>query len=395
MPVEKFKEPCARTKAIAEATNHRFEREVYHFLHTWVQNHQGETLLQFDQPLDEYLANDALRDFFLNTHHPIQQLLKNRFIACHLGRRVRAVYFDPISGDPLLAPTEQRIYNLARRMDSERMHVPFRSVHPNKQTEAGDTADISTYPADSEEIRYNSGNHFISRPANDNVFAENSRHCRAKSEGNLHVLFKKGFLEDRLHDIKLLTAEMHEAGETQLQFFVVYSRHSIIEGHFGTSLVIMDPANPDFPQRVMVCDTLLKELPHHPRWWNHFIAEYSNVFGDAIAEIVEDLSHPLQKVNIKGDAPYRHDWDCPYYATSMADALADLVKNNPELLLNGTSSDVHDAMKSIMQDYYQPSYEIKDRLAIQQTNRLKRWKSGRELIKDLVVEVSRRTSYEL
>jgi hypothetical protein len=395
MPLEMFMEPCARTKAIAEAINHRFEREVYNFLHAWVQNHQGETLLQFDQPLAEYLANDALRDFFLNTQHPIQQLLKNRSIACHLGRRVRSVYFDPISGDPLLAPTEQRIYNLARRMDSERMHVPFRSVHPNKQTEAGDTADVSTYPIDSEEIRYNSGNHFISSPANTNVFDENSKHCTAKSADNLHILFKHGFLEDRLHDVKALTAAMHEAGETQLQFFVIYSRHSIIEGHFGTSLVIMDPANPDFPQRVMVCDTLLKELPQHPRWWHHFIAEYSNVFGDAIAEIVEDLSHPLQKVNIKGDAPYRHDWDCPYYASSMADALADLVKNNPELLLNGSVADIHDAMKAIMQDYYQPDHEIKPRPAIQQVNRLKRWKSGRELIKDLVMEVSRRTSYEL
>jgi hypothetical protein len=383
------------TKEIAEADNSSFDGEVYHFLHTWVQNHEDKTLLQFDQPLDEYLANDALRDFFLNTRHPIQRLLKNRPIACHLGRRARAVYFDPISGDPLLAVTEQRIYNLARRMDSEQMHVPFRSVHPNKQTEAGDTADISTYPTGSEEIRYNSGNHFSSRPANGNVFDENSKRCTAKSHGNLHVLFKRGFLEDRLHDVKVLTAAMHEAGETQPQFFVIFSRHSLIEGHFGTSLVIMDPANPDFPRRVMVCDTLLKELPHHPRWWHHFIAEYSNVFGDAIAEIVEDLSHPLQKVNIKGDNPYRHDWDCPYYATSMADALTDLVKNNPELTLNGSVHDIHNAMKAIMQDYYQPDHEIKTRPKIQQANRLKRWKSGREVIKELVSEVSRRTSYEL
>jgi hypothetical protein len=96
------------TKETAEVTNRRFEGEVYRFLRAWVGNHEDETLLQFDQPLEEYLANDALRDFFLNTRHPIQQLLKNRFIARHLGRRARGVYFDPISGDPLLAPTEQR-----------------------------------------------------------------------------------------------------------------------------------------------------------------------------------------------------------------------------------------------------------------------------------------------
>lgn len=382
------------TKEIAEAANLNFEREVFLFLRAWVQNNEGKILFQFDQTLDEYLKNDALRDFFLNTQQPIQKMLKNRFIASFLGRRVADVYFDPINGDPLLAPTEQRIYNLARRMEFERMHVPFRSVHPNKQTEAGDTADISTYPLESEEIRYNSGNHFISRPANGNVFDENSKRCTAKSEGNLHVLFKRGFLEDRLKDLKELTVTMDELGETETQFFVIYSRHSPEEGHFGVSLVIMDPANPDFPKRIMVCDTLLKELPQHPRWWNHFIAEYSHVFGEAIAEIIEDLSHPLQKVNVKGDDPYRHDWNCPYYAASMADALAGLVKNNPELLSSGSVNDIHNAMKDLMPDYYQPDHQIKDRQGIQLANKLKRWMSGREVIKDLAIEISRKSSYE-
>jgi hypothetical protein len=387
-------EQCICSKEIAVAANLSFEQEIGQFLRSWAMHHEDKTLLQFDQPLDEYLANDALRDFFLHTRHPVQQLLTNTAIAFHLGRCADEVYFDPINGDPLLAPTEQRIYNLARRMDSERMHVPFRSVHPNKQTNAGDTAAISTYPAGSEEIRYNSGNHFSSRPANGNVFDENSRRCIAKAGGNLKVLFKRGFLEERLHEVKELTAAMHEAGETQLQYFVIYSRHSPQEGHYGTSLVIMDPANPDFPQRVMVCDTLLKELPAHPRWWPHFIAEYSHVFGDAIAEIVEDLSHPLQKVNIKSDDPYRHDWDCPYYAASMAEALADLVTDNPELLLNGESNDVYTAMKNLMSDYYHPDHEIKDRAGIQLANRLKRWNSGRELIIELACEMRSRTSYE-
>ena len=383
------------TKALAELTNRSFERKMYKFLHAWVLKHQDKTLLQFDQSLHEYLVNDALRDFFLNTQHPIQQLLKNRFIAYHLGRCTNNVYFDPISGDPLLANTEQRIYNLARRMDSEQMHVPFRSVHPNKQTETGDTADISTYPIDSEEIRYNSGNHFTSRSANDNVFNENSIGCTVKTKGNLHVVFKLGYLEERLHEVKEFTATLQEDGETRLQFFVIYSRHSPQEGHFGVSLVVMDPANPYFPKRVMVCDTLLKELPQHPRWWHHFIAEYSNVFGDAIAEIVEDLSHPLQKVNIKGDNPYRHDWDCPYYANSMAHALADLVKTTPNLILNGNIADIHHAMKAIMPDYYNHNSEIKDRPSIKQVNLLKRWNSGRKVIKDLVREMSRRSSYEM
>jgi hypothetical protein len=374
------------TKEMAVAANHNFELQVYQLLSGWVSQHDSETLLRFDQPLEKYLVNDGLRDFFLSVTHPLQQLLQHSSIAHHLGRSIDEVYFDPINGDPLFSVSEQRIYNLARRMDSEQMDIPFRSVHPSKQTEAGDIADIGTYPVESE-IRYNSGNHFTSRPANANVFDENSERCTAKSGGNLQVLFKRGYLEDRLQDIKDLVFALHEAGEQQLQFFVIYSRHSVKEGHFGASLVIMDPVNPYFPVRVLVCDTLLKQLPAHPRWWNHFVAEYTNVFGNAVAEIIEDLSHPLQKVNVKGDDPYRHDWDCPYYVTSMTDALADLVTQCPKLMVNGGLQEINDAMKTLMQDYYQPDKIIKDRQDIKLVNRLKRWNSGQKVIKGLLSDI--------
>jgi hypothetical protein len=383
------------TKERAEIANADFEFEVNHFLRNWISQHEGETLLRFDQSLEEYLSNDALRDFFLHSVHPLKQLLRQRVIASHLGRSVSEVYFNPTSGDPFFSSIEQRIYNLAHRMDSEKMHIPFRSIHPCKQTEAGDNSDISTYPVESEQIRYNSGNHFTSRPANGNVFDENSKWCSAKSDSNLHVMFKRGFLEDRLQDIKERVIALHEAGEKGLQFFVVCSRHSPAEGHFGTSLVIMDPVNPRFPIRVLVCDTLLKELPQHPRWWNHFIAEYSNVFGNGIGEIIEDLSLPLQKVNIKGDDPYRHDWDCPYYVTSMTDALADLILKDSKLVLNGSIHEIHDEMKRSMQDYYMPSLIIKDRQDIRHVNSLKRWHSGQILIKELTLDITRNSSYEV
>lgn len=391
---KRAKQQLACIKEIAVAANHKFELEIDQFLRNWVVQHENEMLLRFDQPLEEYLANDALRDFFLSSVHPLQQLLQQSTIASHLGRGVNEVYFDPICGDPLFSTFEQRIYNLARRMDSERMDIPFRTIQPSKQTEAGDTADISTYPIDCEQLRYNSGNHFTSRPANENVFDENSKHCMVKSANNLNIIFKRGFLEDRLQEIKDLTFELHQAGEKQLQFFVICSRHSLKEGHFGASLVIMDPANPHFPVRVLVCDTLLKELPQHPRWWHHFVAEYSNVFGDAVAEIIEDLSHPLQKVNIKGDDPYRHDWDCPYYVTSMTDALADLVKETPELMVSGSLQEIHSAMKGLMLDYYQPDQTIKERNDIKHTNCLKRWNSGMKVIKELLYDMSRNSSYE-
>jgi hypothetical protein len=380
-----MEEKCCGSAA-ADSANAGFESIVLRFLREWVKGHGEFLLLRFDQSLEEYLAGDALRDFFLTTSRPLQELLKDEQIARHLGRDVSLVYFDPVSGDPLFAKAEQRIYNLARRMDSERMHVPFRSVHPLKQTTFGDLADIASYPPNAEEVRYNSGNHFASCPANTNVFEQNSRFCEHKSLGNVHVLLRRGFLEERLADVKLMTAALGADGASALQFFIICSRHSEQEGHFGTSLLVMDPAHPDFPLRVLVCDTLLKELPHHPRWWNHFVSEYSNVFGDGVVELIEDLSHPLQKVNIKGDDPFNHDWDCPYYAASMTSALADLVLQDPLLFLNASVLEVHEAMKRVMPDYYHPNLELKNRVEIRMVNRLKRWESGKMLIGELVVE---------
>ena len=368
-------EAWAFTKQLAEMANDIFDDEVLTYLRRWAISDD-----------EVYLSTDALLDFFLLAQNPLHTLLQQDAIGSHLGRHFEEVYFDSTTGDPLLSKTEQRICNLARRLESEGMHIPFRSVQPNKQTDTGDIADPNTYPPGSEVIRYNSGNHFSSRPANSNVFDENSRRCMEKSGNNLLVLFRRGFLEDRLQDIKAITAAMHEAGETQPQFFVICSRHSPKEGHFGASLVIMDPATPDFPKRVLVCDTLLKELPHHPRWWNFFVTEYANVFGEAIIEMLEDLSHPLQKVNVKGDDPYHHDWDCPYYVASMTGALADLVGYLPELLLTGNVDDIHGAMKRMMPDYYQTDGTIKDRLNIKEANRLKRWHSGRLLIQNLLAD---------
>jgi hypothetical protein len=389
-----FMKYCICTKEAAEAANIQFDLDINELLLAWQNRYKEKMLIEFGQLREQDPAIDALQELFLYEQHPLGQLLENSSVARHLGRNEADVYFDPTSGDPLFSAMEQRVYNLARRIDSERMHVPFRCVHPYKQTEAGDTADINSYPVDSELVRYNSGNHFISRPANSNVFDENSKQCTAKSAGNLTVLFKRGFLEDRLHEIKELTAVAHAAGEKQLQFFVICSRHSLKEGHFGASLVIMDPMKPYFPRRVLVCDTLLKELPQHPRWWNHFVMEYSNVFGNAVAEIIEDISHPLQKVNIKTDEPYLHDWDCPYYVASMTDALSNLVNNDPGLVTNGCDRDIHKAMTSYMPDYYQPDQQIRSRQEIKTTNSSKRWNSGRNMINDLLMEINCDTYHE-
>ncbi|MBE7175323.1 MAG: hypothetical protein INR69_02915 [Mucilaginibacter polytrichastri] len=373
------KSVCSREAAVAG--NALFDREVGIFIDAWRNARAGLPDEHQDNVLLPCGNDDALHDFFRCAENPLQHLLSHAAIAAHLSRPAENVFFDPESGDPLLASFEQRIYNLARRLSDESAHVPFRSIHPHKQTPAGDNALISSYPADSE-IRYNSGNHFASRPSNTNVFEENRLRCIAGSAGSVSVLFRNGYLEDRLQDIRILTSAMHSTGETQMQFFVICSRHSIKEGHFGTALVIMDPAVPDFPKRVLICDTLQKKLPEHPRWWYHFLGTFSQVFGEGITELIGDVSHPLQKVNVKGDDPYRHDWDCPYYAASAAEAFTGMAIQDPNLLLSGQCTEIYEAMKAFMPDYYDGA-QVKERHAIREVNRLKRWNSGRLVIKSL------------
>ena len=375
--------PSKLTLTEANERNMAFESEVSSFLSAWMIRQNKPEILTSHSQSRSYLGYGALRDFFSISGNPMGELLDVDSIFNHLNRAEHLVYFDPISSDPLFSRAEQRIYNLARRLDKAEINIPFRSVQVNKQTEFGDIAEICTYPSDSEELRYNSGNHFASRPANGNVFVQNSEHCKLKSDRNLHILYKIGFLEDRLQEIRSFNHTSDNKGHNQPVFFVICSRHSINEGHFGTSLVVMDPHLPEIPRRILVCDTLLKQLPHHPRWWHHFLSAYSNVFGYAVNEFIEDLSHPLQKVNVKGDDPFRHDWDCPYYAAALANALSELVITNPELLLYGSTSEVHQSMCQFMPEYYYSTGEIKPRSEIQISNRKKRWNSGQQLINGL------------
>jgi hypothetical protein len=48
-------------------------------------------------------------------------------------------------------------------------------------------------------------------------------------------------------------------------------------------------------------------------------------------------------------------------------------------------------MKDKMQDYYQYDREIKSRLNIKQANRLKRWNSGRAVIKNIIAELRQKS----
>lgn len=117
-----------------------------------------------------------------------------------------------------------------------------------------------------------------------------------------------------------------------------------------------------------------------------FLEEYASVFGAAVKDLIEDISHPLQKVNVSGDDPFRHDWDCPYYAAAMTLALIRIVRARPELPLSGTTEAIHRAMKKELGEYYLPDGTIKDRAGIRLANRLKRWNSGRLLIRMIVAE---------
>ena len=127
-----------------------------------------------------------------------------------------------------------------------------------------------------------------------------------------------------------------------------------IPGHYG-------PISSLLSLRALVCDTLLRITAT-----SALVASFYclNIQMYLVMRSGNDRGSfaPLQKVNIKGDDPYRHDWDCPYYVASMTNALADLVILTPELMVNGCLEEIQNAMTSLMPEYYQANQIIKERM---------------------------------
>ena len=393
------------TKEQAVAANHAFDEAVKQFLREWIENgtvadsakannaeSNAGTFTDFiryvtiSEETEAFIDEGALRSFF--KHHPdaLEQLLGHAVLSTHLLRQGQAVYFEPDAYEPLLAKFERRIYNLAAHR--EHLEVPFRYSPTSRQGTDGDSIGWTDLPPD-HQVREDIGYYFATRRSDITALAILGRQLQSEALlANylpIHVMVE-GYMAEALESIKMVTQQLHCEGDTQVRCFVVQRRHAADDRHLGTALLLMNPAQPDNPQRLIFCDTL--NPSGQPPWWDSFKHKIDAAFpqpeGVAPAsDRLEDGGVNLQRVH-EGVAVRHQDIDCAFYTASMARALIQTAVQQPEIILFGSTEAVVSQMTGRMTDYFDTANCPKDPLTVQEVNIIRRWNTGRKALLDLM-----------
>lgn len=379
------------TSQHAAEANHHFDETVRRFLRQWIE--QG-TVLQTStddvhsdyaaHDLDAFVEGGALRAFFKHHDDALEQLLGQPDIARHLLRTGNDVHFEPDAYEPLLSRFERRIYNLAAHR--EHREVSFRYSPTSRQGIHGDSIGWTDTVQEGENPpREDIGYYFGTRRSDETALGILARqlHNEAQVAYDLpmHVM-TDGYMEDALRAIRTKTEQLGEAGETALQGFVIQRRHAAHDRHLGAAFLLMNPAQPDQPRRVIFCDTL--NPSGTPPWWNTFKRVLDAVFpqpeGTApVSDRLEDGSVNLQRLH--DGVPVRHqDIDCAFYTASIAKALIQLAAQQPDLLLYGPIEHVVSRMTERMPDYFLEANVPKLPTVVREINVIRRWNTGREAL---------------
>ena len=189
-------------------------------------------------------------------------------------------------------------------------------------------------------------------------------------------------MEDALRTVRTTTERLAEAGDGRQQGFVIQRRHAAHDRHLGAAFLLMDPAQPDQPRRVIFCDTL--NPSGTPPWWNTFKRALDAVFpqpeGTAPAsDRLEDGSVNLQRLH--DGVPVRHqDIDCAFYSASIARALIQLAVQQPDLLQYGPIDEIVSRMTERMPEYFTEANVPKPPTVVREANVIRRWNTGREAL---------------
>ncbi|MEZ0608407.1 hypothetical protein ACAW74_07820 [Fibrella sp. WM1] len=383
------------TSQHAAEANHHFDEAVRRFLRQWIEQGTGSHT-DTDDIHSQYAAHDleafveggALRAFFKHHDDALEQLLGQPDIAQHLLRSGYEVHFEPDAYEPLLSRFERRIYNLAAHR--EHREVPFRYSPTSRQGVHGDSIGwTDTVQEGDNAPREDIGYYFGTRRSDETALGILARqlHNEAQVAYDLpmHVM-TDGYMEDALRAIRATTEQLGEAGETALHGFVIQRRHAAHDRHLGAAFLLMNPAQPDQPRRVMFCDTL--NPSGTPPWWNTFKRVLDAVFpqpeGTAlVSDRLEDGSVNLQRLH--DGVPVRHqDIDCAFYTASIAKALIQLAAQQPDLLLYGPIEHVVSRMTERMPDYFLEANVPKLPTVVRETNIIRRWNTGREALLEYV-----------
>lgn len=388
----------------AEQANQQFDEAVKQFLHNWLQqrleqgtvNHTDvsadtdELRSQYaHHDADEFVENGALRTFFKQHDDALEQLLQQPAIAQHLLRMSYEVHFEPDAYEPLMARFERRIYNLAAHR--EQREVSFRYSPTSRQGIHGDSVGWADVPTPGVEMsgvdmpREDIGYYFGTRRSDETalgILARQLHHeAELADELPMHVM-TEGYMEDALRAIRATTEQLAGAGDMRLHGFVIQRRHAAHDRHLGAALLLMHPAQPDQPRRIIFCDTL--NPSGTPPWWNTFKRVLDTVFpqpeGTApVSDRLEDGSVNLQRLH--DGVPVRHqDIDCAFYTASIARALIQLAVQQPDLLQYGPIDEIVSRMTERMPDYFVEANAPKPPTVVREVNVVRRWNTGREAL---------------
>lgn len=393
------------TKQQAVAANSAFDEAVKQFLRNWIENgtvadsakgkdvdSNAGTFTDFvryasiAEETETFIEEGALRSFFKHHDDALEQLLSHPDIADHLLRQGWAVYFEPDAYEPLLAKFEKRIYNLA--VHREHLEIPFRYSPTSRQGTNGDSIGWADLPID-HQVREDIGYYFGTRRSDTTALAILGRQLQREAlladQLPIQVMLE-GHMEDSLRAVRTATEQLQADGDTRIHCFVIQRRHAADDRHLGAALLLMDPAQPDQPQRLIFCDTLNPN--GQPPWWHSFKWKVDAVFpqpegSTPVSDRLEDGGVNLQRLH--DGVPVRHqDIDCAFYTASMARALIQTAIQQPEVILYGPIDAVVSQMTSRMTDYFESANCPKDPVAVREVNIIRRWNTGREALLNLM-----------
>lgn len=381
--------PTNYTLPQAIEANDAFDKAVEQFLRRWL---DGGTVAglhdETGSDVDTFIETGALRSFFKHHDDALERLLDADAIAQHLLRPADRVFFAGDAYEPLLSRFERRIYNLAAHR--EHREVPFRYCPPSRQGDFGDTPDQTLLPA--HEIREDIGTYFGTRRSDTTalgILGDQLRRETLRPASWPVVVVTEGYMDESLRLVRTMTQEAADTGDGQLHCFVIQRRHAHDDRHLGAALLVMDPARPDWPRRVIFCDTLNPNGT--PPWWNKFKHKIDAVFPQPdgqppVSDRLEDGGVNLQRLH--DGVPVRHqDIDCAFYTASMCRALIRIARQTPNLIINGTIGEVVSEMTAGMPMYFDAPNQPKDPMLVREANVIRRWNTGREALQRLMPTV--------
>lgn len=389
------------TKQQAETANQVFDETVKQFLRNWIEQSTVSitdiaettgTIADFvryithEEETEQYVEQGALRAFFKHHDDALEQLLNQPGIAAHLLRPGHDVFFDPDAYEPLLAKFERRIYNLAAHRDHR--EIPFRYSPTSRQGTHGDSVgweDMPTHTNAREDIGY----YFGTRRSDETALGILARQLRQEAAlaGTLPIhVMTEGHMTESLLMVKTATEQFQAEGDIRTHCFVIQRRHAADDRHLGTALLLMNPEQPNDPQRIIFCDTLNPNGT--PPWRESFKRKIDGVFpqpeGNArTSDRLEDGGVNLQRLH--EGVPVRHqDIDCAFYSASMARALIQTAVQEPDVLLHGPGDAVHNSMTNRMTEYFEVASVPKSPTTVREVNIIRRWNTGREALVSLM-----------